>query len=315
MGVKMLLRACVAVRGDHGEIERMLGMGVLTVGGLRFARLLHTDTGVCACVDLGCVLLFPHGGREVMHALARALVGAGCPAGNAAAAQYLEARGVVDALALAALARASSPAAVDLLLAQHELWARVGPLSVTDPARDLLLRRLLTPAAVAVVGPTNIGKSSLLNALAGRSVAAVADEPGTTRDHVGALIELDGVTVRWLDTPGLRTLDAGVDPSAEMEAAALALAMEQVRRADLVILCGDARSPPPDAAEILDDERADRAIMIVHLRADLGLALWPHDAAVSVLDAGSLSVLAARVRERLVPAEIVARKAPWKFWT
>ena len=72
--------------------------------------------------------------------------------------------------------------------------------------------RLLVPPRVVVVGRPSVGKSTLTNHLAGRSVSLVAEEPGTTRDWVGQVVELTvsdtvlaaGVAVRWIDTPGLR---------------------------------------------------------------------------------------------------------------
>ncbi len=57
---------------------------------------------------------------------------------------------------------------------------------------------------VTLVGRPNVGKSSLLNALTGEERALVSDIPGTTRDVVDSLVEIDGTTFRILDTAGLR---------------------------------------------------------------------------------------------------------------
>ena len=59
---------------------------------------------------------------------------------------------------------------------------------------------------VAIVGPPNAGKSSLLNALAGRDAAIVSDVPGTTRDVVEVRMNLGGVPVVISDTAGVREL-------------------------------------------------------------------------------------------------------------
>ena len=94
-------------------------------------------------------------------------------------------------------------------------------MSLPSP-RDLRLRRLITPARVVVTGPTNAGKSTLLNALAGRAVAIAHHTPGTTRDAVAARIDLAGLVVDWFDTPGVRP---DMDPI-ERAAAELAQRMD-----------------------------------------------------------------------------------------
>src|SRR6185295_9623266 len=115
------------------------------------------------------------------------------------------------------------------------------------------------PPTVVAIGPPNIGKSTLLNALAGRSVAIVADEPGTTRDHVGVRLDLAGLVVNYIDTPGL-------DPRGAHEAIqreAQDLARDAARAADLVLLCSDPANAAPTGVPARDTLR-------LGLRADLG---------------------------------------------
>src|SRR5207248_11253601 len=70
-----------------------------------------------------------------------------------------------------------------------------------DAARGRLVRDGLQ---IAIVGAPNVGKSSLFNALVGSARAIVTDAPGTTRDLVTELIDLDGLRVTLVDTAGLR---------------------------------------------------------------------------------------------------------------
>src|SRR5690606_37019664 len=112
------------------------------------------------------------------------------------------------------------------------------------------------------------GKSTLLNTLAGRDLALVSGEAGTTRDHVGALIDLGGVVVRWVDTPGVRE-------AAGPEAEAIGLARRLAADADLVIAVGDRATADPRT--IVEQEPG----LVAALRGDLGEPGWAHDVAVS----------------------------------
>jgi len=170
--------------------------------------------------------------------------------------------------------------------------------------RSRLLHRLIDPPLVVCAGPPNVGKSTLLNALAGRTVSIVADEPGVTRDHVGAVVELDGLAVRWVDAPGLR------EPESEVEAAAIELAREAIAAADLVVRAGDAVRPA--AADGAAD--ASRTLT-VGLRSDLG-AMPGAELLVHAIGPGarsSVAALARAVRERLVPDAALSCPGPWLF--
>lgn len=82
---------------------------------------------------------------------------------------------------------------------------------------------------IAIVGEPNVGKSSLLNALARRDVAIVSDVPGTTRDLIEVALDLGGVAVTLVDTAGLRDTD---DP---VEQQGVARARARAEAADLVL--------------------------------------------------------------------------------
>ena len=87
------------------------------------------------------------------------------------------------------------------------------------------------PFRVVLSGRANAGKSSLFNALVGKAEAMVSEQPGTTRDYLEKDVRLRDVTLRLIDTAGLR--EAGDT----IEAAAQGLGVRQARQADLVLFC------------------------------------------------------------------------------
>ena len=137
-------------------------------------------------------------------------------------------------------------------------------LVLARAATGALLREGLT---VVLVGRPNVGKSSLLNALAREEAAIVTPVAGTTRDTVERRVEIAGIPLTVVDTAGLRDT---VDP---VEAIGIERTWAAVERADLVLLLVDARA----GADALDAE--DRAILarlppglarvVVHNKADL----------------------------------------------
>jgi tRNA modification GTPase len=195
------------------------------------------------------------------------------------------------------LARAASPLAVDLLLDQPRRWAG---RRADDPLADAtVLGRLVEPARVVAVGAANIGKSSLINAVAQNSVALAFDRPGTTRDPVGVLVDLGGLVVRWIDTPGMTPGDR--------EAAATV--GREIAGADLVLRCADAGSDGPVAAE-----KPDARSLVVALRADRARPRFAADVVTSASDGVGLDALADAVRRSLVSDEAMSDPRPWKFW-
>jgi len=107
-------------------------------------------------------------------------------------------------------------------------------------ARQMAERGLAgTNVRVVLTGQPNVGKSSLLNALAGRAVALTSHQPGTTRDTVSARLDLDGLECELIDTAGL-SVDAPADGP---ERAARALARTERDRALVQVFCVDAGRP------------------------------------------------------------------------
>lgn len=89
---------------------------------------------------------------------------------------------------------------------------------------------------VVLAGLPNVGKSSLLNQLAGQDLAIVTDVPGTTRDAIHQSIDLDGVPAHMIDTAGLR------DSVDTVERLGIARTWELIERADIVLLIMDSRA-------------------------------------------------------------------------
>lgn len=144
---------------------------------------------------------------------------------------------------------------------------------------------------VVVAGPPNVGKSSLINAIAGQERAIVTDTPGTTRDHIEVPLALDGMPILLTDTAGLRESDEVV------ERIGIDRARSLVESADVLVWLGE-----PDEAP-----RHPRLIR-VHARSDLA---GRHEApassiAVSSVTGEGLNSLLAHVAEltrTLLPAE------------
>ena len=129
--------------------------------------------------------------------------------------------------------------------------------------------RLREGVRVAVVGPPNAGKSSLVNLLARRDVAIVSAIAGTTRDVLEAHLDIDGLAVVVADTAGLR------ESQDEIEAEGIKRARRWAAGADLRGLVVD-RNGLTDTAAVSD---ADEADMVIVNKADLGPRTGPCPAA------------------------------------
>jgi tRNA modification GTPase len=116
---------------------------------------------------------------------------------------------------------------------------------------------------IAIVGKPNVGKSSLFNALIGASRAIVTDVPGTTRDLVTEVTDLDGLRATIVDTAGLR------DVADTVEAEGVARARGAGRTADLVLTVLDASRPLDDLDRMALEESAAMRRLVVLNKSDL----------------------------------------------
>jgi tRNA modification GTPase len=136
----------------------------------------------------------------------------------------------------------------------------IDPDERAEILEDRSLHWLLHPPRVAIIGIPNVGKSTLANQLFAQERSITADLPGTTRDWVGEIANLDGLAVMLVDTPGLRETH---DP---IEREAIARSREVVSAADLVVLVLDPTQPREPGQAAL--ERADPGALRVLNKSD-----------------------------------------------
>jgi tRNA modification GTPase len=148
------------------------------------------------------------------------------------------------------------------------LRERLAPLErrVARLCRDGELGRIAREGlGVAIVGPPNAGKSSLLNALLGSERAIVSELPGTTRDTIEESVTIDGVAVRLVDTAGIRT------HADRLEAEGIARTERALDAASVALVVLDGSNPPNAVASRLVERTADRARVLFLNKADLGI--------------------------------------------
>ena len=323
----------IAILQLHGHVVPILhaitGIDDWPLGRARFVPFDDIDEGIALRLTNEIAQLMPHGGPRVVQRLTQRLTELGVDLGPAFEANpadvYPEAADQFEALALAGVARAASPLAIDLLLDQPRRWRDLTPgpsqgggrgvgqisLSEEDIARSRRLKRLIDPPLVVVVGAPNVGKSTLSNVLLGRSMSITADLPGTTRDYTSGRIELAGLVVDWHDTPGLRET---VDP---IERKAIDLARSLIESADLLLVLTDHEHgwPPlprdPDLRvlnkiDLMSKEASRRVLAAGDIRA-------APDLRISALQNTGLAELVTTVRDHLIPPADLQHPGPWLF--
>ncbi|MBC03843.1 MAG: hypothetical protein CMJ34_11170 [Phycisphaerae bacterium] len=299
--------AVIDLEGEAKPLEKLLGSlapgAPVAPGEAVHRRIADIDDGMVLRPGSCHAQLMPHGGIAIVRRIAEALQQAGAswsPAPPPGA--RFEARDRVEALALDTISIALSPAAIGPLLRQSRAWRDAsGPLDAEDLARGRRLDRMVRPASIACVGSPNAGKSSLLNALLAIDAAIVTDRPGTTRDRVSRHLDLAGVVVEWIDTPGLRRTD---DP---IEERAIEASLEAIREATLVVRLLAPDVPDP---ELPDDLSPEEGILDVRSKIDLQPESAP---GISAVTGEGIPELAMELRDRIVRPEDLSSNGRWCF--
>jgi len=272
------------------------------IGAIALRDFPGLDDALLLRVDDNTLLITPHGGPRLRQLWTQRMLQCGAQfAGDGEDCNLWNAT-TNDAITrhmLAALPTAASIDAIDLLLVQPQRWQLYGAPTSADTQRSQRLRRLIHPPTVAIIGAPNAGKSSLLNALAGREVAAASPIAGTTRDFVSARISIHGLVCLVIDAPGTReTRDV-------IEAQAIAAARDTIMRADLCLCLA---APNQYFLDAWPDAWR------VRTKSDLA---GPDPAGtqhrVSAITGEGVNALTKALRETLVPAADLASDRPFHF--
>ncbi|NDB34359.1 MAG: tRNA uridine-5-carboxymethylaminomethyl(34) synthesis GTPase MnmE [Flavobacteriia bacterium] len=151
---------------------------------------------------------------------------------------------------------------------------------------------------VALVGAPNAGKSSLLNALLGEERAIVSDIPGTTRDVIEEVLNIDGIPFRLMDTAGIR------ETKESIEALGIARTQEKIVRARMVVVLSDATNATQLEADrqwvsALREEHPRKDILWIANKADLHQVTLPVDMSISAVTGAGVEELTQTMHARI----------------
>ncbi len=219
-----------AENGGFGETALPFTSSRCVHGDLRDGENVIDD--VVVVLGEGLADINTHGGPWVVHCVAALAARAGFEP-STDALDGVDGDTLIEKEIAAALPLARTELGIETLLAQREAWLRITPTDLPRMLADDSLMHLLHPPRVAIIGVPNVGKSTLANQLFAQERSITADLPGTTRDWVGELANVDGLAVMLVDTPGLRPSD---DP---IEQQAIQRSQPIIAAADLVVLVLD----------------------------------------------------------------------------
>ena len=258
------------------------------VHGFRFGRIGEGtgDEGILAATGRDTVEIHCHGGRRVVQWIVEQFLNLGCIEGDAEH----------DSQIVKLMQRAPTHRTASILLDQlhgafdraiESILASSQLAGLTELASYVPIgRHLVAPWKVAVAGAPNVGKSSLVNALAGYQRAVVSEVAGTTRDAVAVLLALDGWPVELIDTAGLREASG-------LEAKGIERTRGVLAEADLVLWVID--SSRPGIAEV----SSSKSDLVVWNKCDL--VPYSTGLAVSAKNGAGIPDLVSEIVSRLVP--------------
>lgn len=245
------------------------------------------DEVTVGCEDAGTLAIHCHGNPLIVQRIMALLRRQGAQAvpGEQLLARISTSRRTCDAIGLEAKLALTAVTTVEGaailsnqvkggLSAKVRQWQdRLDSMSLEETvaeAGDILVRSeparlIVSGCTIALVGPPNTGKSTLLNTLAGREKAIVSDVRGTTRDWVSAEIHIPPLAATVIDTAGLDPLLAAdaIDQAAQRKGEAI------IERTDLVLLVSDQSQPANQIAQDLMDQLAHKRTIVVLNKADL----------------------------------------------
>ena len=306
------------MRAQPQRLSTTLSITLPEIGRASLRRICNLDEALVLRVTENTIIVTPHGGPRLRQRLVRAISDAGIsfisPTELTPTEIFKETTSDVEARMLNTLARAASADAIALLLAQPQRWKKYSAPTTSDAPRSKRLCRLIDPPTVVIAGAPNAGKSTLLNALLGRTAAVTSPIAGTTRDYVSATIALAGLVCRVVDAPGFTEKISSSkniyksnssDSQNVIDQAAIMRAQQEIQNADLVVALAAPNQtwPEIDHPHIL---RARSMCDIAGAQADTPIQ-------VSALTGAGLIEFAQAVREKLVPAADLANDRPWQF--
>ena len=339
------------MRATPERLSNTLSITLPDMGHASLRRICNLDEALVLRATHDTIIVTPHGGPRLRQRLVRAISDAGIsfvsPNELSPADIFVESTSDIQARMLYTLARAASADAIALLLAQPARWEKCGAPTTADAPRSNRLRHLIDPPTVVIAGAPNAGKSTLLNALLGRTAAVTSPIAGTTRDFVSANIVLAGLACRVVDAPGFNENNVSKNNLSEMsvlEKSSLNTDMNHMNSNPSAMQSANQAPSSLQAQRAIDQAAIARALQEIH-GADLVIALaapdqaWPNIEHSNILRVRSMSDIAPPhtprgadslqlsaltgdgliefaqlVREKLVPAADIASDRPWQFW-
>jgi tRNA modification GTPase len=276
-------RRAAPLRCVHGELQDASGAVI-------------DDPVVVLSADGGFADVNLHGGPWVVASTLELLRRSGfdvtdAEPGKPLPLEAVEGETILEREVMSHLPLAKTEQGVRMLLAQPTNWRRFVDSAPTSEAigrvlADECLTKMLHAPRVAIVGAPNVGKSTLANQLFARQRSITADLPGTTRDWVGEIANLDGLAVMLVDTPGVR------ETSDPIEHHAIERSREVVTGAELIVYVIDATAPFAPAT--------DPAVLRVLNKADCGVPPGlAYDVATVATTGQGVGELRRVIRERL----------------